>query len=200
MESNYPKPFPNDLRCEPDFQNDKGQTLAMYIFERWHTDCEPWMQHDVNICNGDGCNAFMVWLKANKSEPPEWTHKNLDPLFQVQRRWSSRIQDDFPIRNTSSNPGHICREIAVCDYYQEVPLMFWIQYTDLPIPEWLLVPSTTITNKGWSAMFPSWHIQYVLNTATYASRSGIHWVALEFTDKFAKLICSQASNFGCFRG
>lgn len=47
--------------------------------------------------------------------------------------------------------------------------------------------------------YPSWHIQYVLNTATYASRSGIHWVALEFTDKFAKLICSQASNFGCFR-
>ena len=46
--------------------------------------------------------------------------------------------------------------------------------------------------------YPSWHIQYVLNTATYASHNGTHWVALELTAGHAKLICSQGSSFGCF--
>jgi hypothetical protein len=51
--------------------------------------------------------------------------------------------------------------------------------------------------------YPSWCIKYVLNTATYASRQGIHWVALEMCvengELYAKLLCSQASTFGVFR-
>lgn len=47
--------------------------------------------------------------------------------------------------------------------------------------------------------YPSWHICYVLNTATYASGQGVHWVALELTQGHAKLICSQGSPFNsCF--
>ena len=47
--------------------------------------------------------------------------------------------------------------------------------------------------------YPSWHIMYVLNTATYASHQGIHWVMLELEKSYAKLICSQGSDFHCFR-
>ena len=51
--------------------------------------------------------------------------------------------------------------------------------------------------------YPSWNIMYVLNTATYASRNGVHWVALDFCNENnilkAKLVCSQGSTFGVFK-
>lgn len=47
--------------------------------------------------------------------------------------------------------------------------------------------------------YPSWTIGYVLNTATYKSHNGIHWVALILNKNSAKLICSQASGFECFK-
>ena len=47
--------------------------------------------------------------------------------------------------------------------------------------------------------YTSWCIGYVLNTATYASHSGVHWVAFELINQSALLICSQASGFECFQ-
>ena len=46
--------------------------------------------------------------------------------------------------------------------------------------------------------YPSARIGYILNTATYRSGKGEHWVALEFTQGRAKLICSQQSDFSVF--
>lgn len=46
--------------------------------------------------------------------------------------------------------------------------------------------------------YPSAKIGYILNTATYESGKGEHWVALELSKGKAKLICSQASDFGGF--
>ena len=46
--------------------------------------------------------------------------------------------------------------------------------------------------------YPSARVGYILNTATYRSGRGQHWVALELTHKKAKLVCSQQSNFSCF--
>lgn len=46
--------------------------------------------------------------------------------------------------------------------------------------------------------YPSANVGYILNTATYASGKGEHWVALELSKGKAKLVCSQASDFGGF--
>lgn len=46
--------------------------------------------------------------------------------------------------------------------------------------------------------YPSARVGYILNTATYASGNGEHWVALELSKGKAKLICSQAGDFGGF--
>jgi len=46
--------------------------------------------------------------------------------------------------------------------------------------------------------YPSARIGYILNTATYRSGRGQHWVALELTKGKAKLVCSQQSDFDVF--
>lgn len=46
--------------------------------------------------------------------------------------------------------------------------------------------------------YPSAKVGYILNTGTYASGDGEHWVALELSQGQAKLICSQGSGFGSF--
>ena len=46
--------------------------------------------------------------------------------------------------------------------------------------------------------YPSARVGYILNTATYRSGRGQHWVALELTKGKAKLVCSQNSNFSVF--
>lgn len=46
--------------------------------------------------------------------------------------------------------------------------------------------------------YPSARVGYILNTATYRSGRGQHWVALELTLNHAKLICSQRSDFTVF--
>ena len=46
--------------------------------------------------------------------------------------------------------------------------------------------------------YPSARVGYILNTATYRSGRGQHWVALELTKGKAKLICSQNSDFDVF--
>lgn len=53
--------------------------------------------------------------------------------------------------------------------------------------------------KAFLNRYPSAHVGYILNTATYKSGKGEHWVALEFTKGSAKLICSQCSDFSCFK-
>lgn len=47
--------------------------------------------------------------------------------------------------------------------------------------------------------YPSARVGYILNTATYKSGKGEHWVALELTKGKAKLICSQQSDFSVFK-
>ena len=46
--------------------------------------------------------------------------------------------------------------------------------------------------------YPSARVGYILNTATYKSGHGEHWVALELTHGKARLICSQQSDFSVF--
>ena len=46
--------------------------------------------------------------------------------------------------------------------------------------------------------YPSAKIGYILNTATYRSGRGQHWVAFELVHKKARLVCSQKSNFNVF--
>lgn len=46
--------------------------------------------------------------------------------------------------------------------------------------------------------YPSAKVGYILNTATYESGRGEHWIALELSKRKARLICSQASDFGAF--
>lgn len=46
--------------------------------------------------------------------------------------------------------------------------------------------------------YPSARVGYILNTATYKSGKGEHWVALELTKGKAKMICSQQSDFTVF--
>ena len=48
------------------------------------------------------------------------------------------------------------------------------------------------------ARYPSARVGYILNTATYRSGRGQHWVALELTKGKAKLVCSQNSDFDVF--
>jgi hypothetical protein len=46
--------------------------------------------------------------------------------------------------------------------------------------------------------YPSAILGYILNTATYASGRGEHWLALVFIKHNAIMLCSQASDFGVF--
>lgn len=52
--------------------------------------------------------------------------------------------------------------------------------------------------KMFFERYPSAKVGYILNTATYASGRGEHWIALELSKGKAKLICSQASDFSAF--
>ena len=144
--------FPSDLRCSPNVLY-KGKTLAMHIFEKWKCDCEEWMQHDIEISNSEGLIPFMVWLVNVNTFPPEWTYKNLDPTIQVQ---SSLSRDGMVVRrNISSNPDerpNILNEYRLRDF-DMVPVMFWIKYTTLDIPEFIRVDANTIDKNGESCMF-----------------------------------------------
>lgn len=53
--------------------------------------------------------------------------------------------------------------------------------------------------KQFLDRYPSARVGYILNTATYASGNGEHWVALELTKGKARLVCSQQSDFNTFR-
>lgn len=46
--------------------------------------------------------------------------------------------------------------------------------------------------------YPDHYYGYILNTMTYASGRGQHWVAVMFLNSDVKLICSQGSDFSCF--
>ena len=46
--------------------------------------------------------------------------------------------------------------------------------------------------------YPSAKIGYILNTATYRSGRGQHWMAFELVHKKARLVCSQKSDFNVF--
>lgn len=46
--------------------------------------------------------------------------------------------------------------------------------------------------------YPSAKVGYILNTSTYSSGRGQHWVALMFSHDDVKLLCSQGSNYDCF--
>lgn len=52
--------------------------------------------------------------------------------------------------------------------------------------------------KMFFERYPLAKVGYILNTATYASGRGEHWIALELSKGKAKLICSQASDFSAF--
>ena len=52
--------------------------------------------------------------------------------------------------------------------------------------------------KTFLERYPSARVGYILNTSTYRSGKGEHWVAMEFTKGKAKLICSQQSDFSVF--
>lgn len=46
--------------------------------------------------------------------------------------------------------------------------------------------------------YPKTIVGYVLNTSTYASGNGRHWVALIFKESEVHLFCSQGGDFSCF--
>ncbi len=63
------------------------------------------------------------------------------------------------------------------------------------------IPEMSITLqdiKKFLDRYPSAVVGYILNTQTYSSGQGEHWVALVFTKGKAKLICSQQSDFTAF--
>ena len=53
--------------------------------------------------------------------------------------------------------------------------------------------------KQFLKRYPSAYVGYILNTKTYASKQGEHWVALVFHNGSAKLVCSQQSDFSVFK-
>ena len=52
--------------------------------------------------------------------------------------------------------------------------------------------------KEFCSRYPTSIVGYILNTETYASGKGQHWVSLMFKNQSCYLICSQASDFNCF--
>jgi hypothetical protein len=52
--------------------------------------------------------------------------------------------------------------------------------------------------KQFFQRYPSSRIGYILNTKTYNSGRGQHWIALEFSKDNAKMICSQGGTFQSF--
>lgn len=153
--------FPPELRCSPNVLYN-GNTLAMYIFKKWKCDCEEWMQHDVEITDKNGLIAFMVWLEHINTCPPEWTYKNLDPTIQVQsfmhsdiRDFNSRHGGGLVLRNTSHNiqeRQNVLNEFNTSKY-EAVPVMYWIKYTTLDIPDFIKVDPCTIDKNGESCMY-----------------------------------------------
>ena len=52
--------------------------------------------------------------------------------------------------------------------------------------------------KEFTDRYPLSIVGYILNTKTYKSGKGQHWVAMIFKNGKCYLICSQANNFNCF--
>lgn len=53
--------------------------------------------------------------------------------------------------------------------------------------------------KEFCSRYPTSIVGYILNTETYASGRGQHWVSLIFKNQSCYLICSQGSSFNCFK-
>lgn len=53
--------------------------------------------------------------------------------------------------------------------------------------------------KEFCSRYPTSIVGYILNTETYASGRGQHWVSLIFKNQSCYLICSQGSEFSCFK-
>lgn len=53
--------------------------------------------------------------------------------------------------------------------------------------------------KEFCSRYPTSIVGYILNTETYASGRGQHWVSLIFKNQSCYLICSQGSSFSCFK-
>lgn len=143
VKSNKPNTDFGTLRCSPNtvFQ---GETLAMYIFRIWKTDCPEWVRHDPEIINKSGKVAFMVWCEEVKSEPPIWTR--VDPLVQV-----TRVYSEVPTRNDSCNlHDRWLRDHNESTAYgfDSIPLMFWIQHVPQPIPEYLMTKNINLTRDA----------------------------------------------------
>lgn len=85
----------------------------------------------------------------------------------------------------------------ICDEcYKHYPYFFGGAHGCDVFDTYLTLSIDEITN--FFKRYPSAKIGYILNTATYESGKGEHWVALELSKGKAKLICSQASDFGAF--
>jgi hypothetical protein len=53
--------------------------------------------------------------------------------------------------------------------------------------------------RQYFARYPSAKISYIVNTKTYNSGKGQHWVAVEFRQGICRMICSQGGGFDTFR-
>ena len=140
VKNNKPGSDFGKLRCSPNTLY-QGETLAMFIFRNWKIDCPEWAKHDPEIVNKFGKVAFMVWCSEVRTEPPEWTR--VDPLVQVSSGFS-----DLPQRNASSNPyqyNHRHPDTEDTSNFDSIPLMFWIQYTTLPIKDYLMTTNINLT-------------------------------------------------------
>ena len=87
---------------------------------------------------------------------------------------------------------------ATCDEaYEHFPFYFGgahgCDVFDMPSISLNLDEITEFLNR-----YPSARVGYILNTATYASQNGEHWVALELTKGKARMICSQQGDFTSF--
>ena len=102
-------------------------------------------------------------------------------------------EQPFTTLSTSKTPKEIC---DLC--YKRYPFFYGGSHGcdvfDMPTLSLSLEEIKQFLDR-----YPSARVGYILNTATYASGNGEHWVALELTKGKARLVCSQQSDFNTFK-
>ena len=102
-------------------------------------------------------------------------------------------EQPFTTLSTSKTPKEIC---DLC--YKRYPFFYGGSHGcdvfDIPTLSLSLEEIKQFLDR-----YPSARVGYILNTATYASGNGEHWVALELTKGKARLVCSQQSDFNTFK-
>lgn len=141
--------------------------------------------------------SLRAFIIDNELYPNTIQHRNSYPKSFTGGDIEEIISPNTYHKNIKTTGGHNKSAEEICDEcYMHYPFYFGGSHG---CDVFSLGMTLTVEEiKNFLDRYPSAHVGYILNTATYRSGRGEHWVALEFTQGKARMICSQQSDFSAF--